>query len=136
MIMSISVQLRLIIFSLIAGILTGILFDIYRVIRGVTNLNKFVTFIEDILFWILAGMIVFIFLIYSNYAYTDMYVYLLILFGIYVYFKLVSNKFLHIERNTFEVSARFIRIIKNIVEYPFQLIIYYFKSKNNKKCKK
>ena len=37
------------------------MFDVYRIIRG-AKVPKFIIFIEDILFWILAAVIVFTFL--------------------------------------------------------------------------
>ncbi|MCH3965625.1 MAG: spore cortex biosynthesis protein YabQ [Clostridium sp.] len=136
MIMSIGAQIKLIVFSIAAGIITGILFDIYRIIRGYTNINKLVVFIEDILFWIFSGVTVFVFLLYTNYAYTDMYVYLWIVLGIVLYFKLASKIFSNLERKIFKILGRMFRITLNIVQYPFQCIIYYSRAKNNKNCKK
>ncbi|WP_446898053.1 spore cortex biosynthesis protein YabQ [Clostridium sp. LBM24168] len=134
--MSISAQVKLIVFSAAAGIITGVLFDVYRIIRGYTNINKLVIFIEDILFWIFSAIMIFVFLLYTNYAYTDMYVYLWIAVGIVIYFKLASKAFLSLEKRIFKFLGRVIRITLNTIKYPFQFIIYYSKAKNNKKCKK
>lgn len=136
MIMSISYQIRLIIFSFFAGLITGVLFDLYRIIRGFTNLNKLVVFIEDILFWIFSAITVFIFLLYTNYAYTDTYVYLWIGFGICLYFKLISKLFISGEIKILKSLGRFIRVVLNVVKYPLKIIIYYFTLKNNRNCKK
>ena len=62
------VQFSIILYAMLAGILTGAMFDLYRIIRG-SNVNKIVIAIEDILFWILAAMAVFAFLLYTNYAF-------------------------------------------------------------------
>ncbi|MBP2033929.1 spore cortex biosynthesis protein YabQ [Clostridium algifaecis] len=132
MIIPISMQFRLMIFSFTAGIITGILFDLYRIIRGFTNLNKLVVFIEDILFWTFAGISVFVFLFYTNYAYTDVYVYLWIALGIYMYFKLLSKIFFNMEKIIFKSMGRLNRMLINTIMYPF----YYFKSKKRKNRKK
>ena len=136
MIMSISTQIRLVIFSLTAGIITGVLFDFYRVIRGFANINRVVVFIEDMLFWTFAGISVFLFLLYANHAYTDMYVYLLIITGIFLYFKFVSSELIGLEEKVLGVIVKGLRIIINFVLYPFEIIIYCLKSKNNKSYKK
>lgn len=136
MIMSISVQFKLIIFSFIAGIITGILFDIYRIIRGGSVSNKIVIFIEDILFWIFAGATVFVFLLYTNYAYTDAYVYLWIGSGIYIYFKILSKTLFNIEKKIFELCGKLIRVTVNFILYPVQFIIYRNKFKKNRNYKK
>ena len=46
-------------YSIIAGILTGFLFDFYRTFRGFENIHKVLIIIEDILFWILLGILIF-----------------------------------------------------------------------------
>ena len=88
MIISINHQVKLLVFSLASGMITGVLFDIYRIIRGLENPNRVITFIEDTLFWILTGILVFVFLLYTNYAYVGFYVYLFIAIGIYLYMNL------------------------------------------------
>ncbi len=50
MIFSMPEQVNLFVFSIIGGMLIGILFDIYRIIRGIESLNKFITAVEDLLF--------------------------------------------------------------------------------------
>lgn len=130
MIISIEEQIRLIIFSIMAGIITGILFDFYRLIRGYSNLSRIIMFIEDTLFWIFTAIIVFVFLLYTNYAYMGMYAYVLLAVGIYIYMKFFSNIFVKFHKSLFKVWGRTFRIIINILCYPFQYLIY-----NNRKKK-
>ncbi|ADK17174.1 MULTISPECIES: spore cortex biosynthesis protein YabQ [Clostridium] len=135
MIISISTQIRLIIFSLTAGIITGILFDFYRLIRGFKDLNKIITFIEDTLFWVFTAIIVFIFLMYTNYAYMGMYVYILLGIGICLYLKFFSNFLIELHNKFFKVLGRLFRVFIYIIIYPFQYLIYSVKRKNKKKYK-
>lgn len=135
MIISIGEQIRLIIFSIMAGIITGILFDFYRLIRGYSNLSKIIMFIEDTLFWIFTAIIVFVFLLYTNYAYMGMYAYVLLAVGIYIYMKFFSNIFVKFHKSLFKVWGRIFRIIINILCYPFQYVIYNIARKNKKNYK-
>ncbi|AZV58797.1 spore cortex biosynthesis protein YabQ [Clostridium sp. AWRP] len=135
MIISISNQIGLIIFSLTAGIITGILFDFYRLIRGFKDLNKIITFIEDTLFWVFTAIIVFIFLMYTNYAYMGMYVYILLGVGICLYLKFFSNLLIELHNKFFKVLGRLFRVFIYIIIYPFQYLIYSIKRKNKKKYK-
>ncbi|SUQ44261.1 hypothetical protein CNEONATNEC32_00118 [Clostridium neonatale] len=82
--LQISMQFNIVFFSILAGIITGILFDMYRIIRGLSNF-KAVMIVEDILFWILASIIVFTFLLYTNYAFLTPYVYIFICCTILLY---------------------------------------------------
>lgn len=133
MIVPINIQVNLIVYSILAGVLTGILFDIYRIIRGFENPNIIITLIEDMLFWIFSAMVVFIFLLYNSYIYIGGYLFLYIALGLYVYLKLLSSEFLKIEYNVVIISSRIFRIIKNIAIYPLELIIYNIINKNKQK---
>lgn len=136
MVISISEQFMLVLFSITAGIITGILFDSYRLIRGISNVNKVITFIEDTLFWIFASIVVFVFLVYENYAYIGMYVYMCIAIGIYLYIKAISRFYINSQYKVFKVLGKVLRITKNFVLYPFEFIIYSFKRKNKGNYKK
>ncbi|MCI1944590.1 MAG: spore cortex biosynthesis protein YabQ [Clostridium luticellarii] len=118
-----------------AGIITGVLFDFYRLIRGFTGLNKLVVFVEDTLFWIFTAIIVFVFLMYTNYAYLRMYVYILLAVGIYLYLKFFSFLIIRFHRKSFEVLGRVFRVILNLIIYFFQYIFYIVKKKNKKNYK-
>lgn len=135
MIIPLNEQIKLVIYSFLAGILTGLLFDIYRILRGFGNPNKILTFIEDTLFWIFTSIVVFIFLLYTNYAYIGMYVYMWILIGIYAYLRVISRSFLKLQYYILDFIIRSIRIIFKILFFPFAFIIYFIrqKSKENKK---
>lgn len=135
MIISLNEQIKLVVYSFLAGILTGLLFDIYRILRGFGNPNKILTFIEDTLFWIFTAIVVFVFLLYTNYAYIGMYVYMWIIIGIYVYLKAISRGFLKLQYFILDGITRLIRITFKILFFPFEFIIYFLrqKTKENKK---
>ncbi len=136
MLSSISTQFNLLFFSLIAGVITGVLFDLYRVFRGLENPNIVVTFIEDTLFWILTGIIVFIFLLSTNYAYMREYVYIAIAAGIFLYMMLLSKHFIKMQYNIIRTIAKFIRVSFNFLTYPLQLLFYNRRRKNKQKILK
>lgn len=120
--LDLSVQFDIVIYSLLAGLLTGVLFDAYRIIRG-SNISKIVIWIEDLLFWMLCAVIIFTFLLYVNYAFLGFYVYLFIFLSLILYFKLVSNTVIKIEIIIKTETLKVIRIIfKNII-YPFKIIL-------------
>ncbi|WML36312.1 spore cortex biosynthesis protein YabQ [Clostridium sp. OS1-26] len=136
MVISINQQFGLIIFSLVSGVITGVLFDLYRLIRGFNNSNKIITFIEDTLFWVFTSVVVFTFLLYTNYAYIGMYVYLWIGIGIYLYMKLISRFFISSQYKLFKFLGRVFRVARNSILYPFQSIVYLIKIKNKGNYKK
>lgn len=136
MIIPAETQISLLLFSILAGIITGILFDIYRLFRGIGHPNKILTFIEDLLFWILASLIVFVFLLYTRYIYIGIYVYMYISLGLYIYLKLISKIFLRVQYRIIVLLSSVLRISKNFILYPFQIIFHKISTKSKKIKKK
>jgi spore cortex biosynthesis protein YabQ len=136
MVISLYLQVKLVVFSILAGMLTGFLFDLYRIFRGFENIHKIFIIIEDILFWILAAIIIFIFLLYTSYAFIGMYGYIYIAIGIYLYFKLLSRVLVAVQYKLIYVSSKLIRIILNIVIYPLRILFYSINSKNKRNFKR
>jgi spore cortex biosynthesis protein YabQ len=130
MLFSVFSQFNLLIFSMLAGIITGALFDIYRVIRGFKVPNKIITLIEDTLFWIFTSIIIFIFLLNTNFAYMRGYVYLSIVLGIIIYIGLVSKHFLKLQYKTIKTLTKLVTVSFKLLLYPFKLLFYKLKSKN------
>ena len=125
-----NIQFSIILYALLAGILTGLMFDLYRIIRG-SKVPKAIIVIEDTLFWVLAAMIIFAFLLYTNYAFLGVYVYPFMLISLGLYMKFVSNKCIRFELEVVNGVGKVFRIIfKNII-YPFKIIFYNITGKNN-----
>lgn len=98
------------------------------------NPNKIITFIEDTLFWVLTSIIVFIFLLYTDYVYMGIYIYIYLILGLYLYIKLISKIFLKIFSRLLNGLGRFIRIFKNNLIYPFEIARSFLSyNKKNKK---
>lgn len=116
-------QVYIVAMTFISGIFTGIFFDIYRVIRGIKVPNKIITFISDLLFWILAGFIIYIFLHVVGAPFISVYAYLCIALGFEIYYKMASKHFIRVLSILVNSSVKFVRIVFNYIIYPFQLII-------------
>jgi spore cortex biosynthesis protein YabQ len=121
--LGLNMQINLVIYSLIGGIITGILFDIYRGIRGLNPL-KILNVIEDLLFCILIALIVFTFLLYTNYAFLTPYVYMFIIIATLLYFRFISKYFYGIEIMVGKSSYKLIRILLKNIWYPLKIIAY------------
>ncbi len=128
--LEIGVQLDIIFYTFLSGILVGILFDEYRIIRG-SNTIKIISIIEDILFWILTAIIIFIFLLYNSYAFLGMYVYVFIIISLNLYFKFISKYIIIIEKFIGKVIIKALRVIFKHLIYPIKLFMLKISNKSN-----
>lgn len=116
-------QLNILIYSILSGVLVGILFDLYNIIRG-RKIPKIIIVVEDILFWILTAVIVFTFLLYNNYAFLGPYVYIFMIITIILYLKLISPKIIEVEMYSISKFSYFIRILLKNIIYPVKIVYY------------
>lgn len=127
--LQLDVQLDIVLYSLLAGALTGILFDGYRIIRGF-RIPKFILIIEDILFWVLCALAIFTFLLCTNYAFLGPYVYLFIILAILLYLKFISPYIVKVERHLGRGVFKSLRVSAKNIIYPFKIFMSKMGSKN------
>lgn len=106
------------------GLLIGLLFDTFRILRKSFKFSNIITNLQDIIFWILSGLI----LIYSIFEFTDgelrLYIFLGILLGFIAYLLIFSKIYI-------KVCVDIILVIKKILYYtlilPIEFILKTFK---------
>lgn len=121
--LSLDIQFDIVIYSILSGVLVGILFDLYNIIRGV-KIPKIIIIIEDILFWILTAVIVFTFLLYMNYAFLGPYVYIFMILTLIIYLKIISPTVLKLEIYIINKVGKFIRVLLKNLVYPIKIMYY------------
>ena len=106
----------------INGILIGILFDIFRVLRKSFKTNDITTYIEDILFWILTGIL----LLYSIFTFSNgeirLYMFLGVFFGCLIYMLVISKYFIKINLKIVLFLKRIIETILKTIVIPLKFI--------------
>ena len=129
MIFDMNRQITLFIFSLINGMAVGGLYDFYRVLRGFEEPGKIITAIQDILFWILTGVLVFILMMYTNYAYMSFNVFIYNGIGLILYFKLISRQAIAIWDRVMDFIITIFRVCINWFLYPLRIIFHKLRKK-------
>lgn len=121
--LEVSMQLNIVLYSIMAGVITGMLYDFYKILRGISRV-KIITAVEDILFWILAAMIVFTFLLYVNYAFMTMYVYIFMTVSLLIYLRFFSRYLYGIEEKIAVRTYKILRVVFKNIAYPVKILIY------------
>lgn len=108
-------QLFCLLIFILTGIVIGILFDIFRILRKSFKTADFITYLEDIIFWILTGCIMLFSIFIFNNGEIRSYVFIGIAIGIISYMLIISRFFV-------KISVSIIKFIKKILSYPIKLI--------------
>lgn len=104
---------------IINGVIIGLLFDCFRVLRRTFKTNNITTYFQDVLFWILTGLI----LLYSIFTFSNgeirLYMFLGVIVGCVLYMLLLSSNFIKINVKVLTTLKSIILTIIKIVLKPF-----------------
>ena len=108
---------------IINGLLIGLLFDFFRILRKSFKTSDIITYIEDILFWILTGII----LLYSIFTFNNgeirFYMFLGVILGCIIYMLLFSRYIVNTITKIVLFFKKIIIKIINIIIYPLKMLI-------------
>ena len=112
-------QLQSLFIFILSGIIIGIFFDIFRILRKTFKTADFITYLEDILFWIVTG----IFLIWLIFVFEkgEIRNYTIIGLGIGIIFYL-----LYISKHFIKINVKILTFVKNWVYRVLKIILYPF----------
>lgn len=102
------------------GVIIGILFDVFRILRRTIKTANIITYIEDVLFWILTGVLILYNIWYFNNGEIRIYMFLAIILGVLIYMSTLSNILI-------KIFSKVLQTIIKIVELPFKTIISIFR---------
>lgn len=102
------------VFSL-TGVIIGIFFDFFRILRKTIKTPNIITYIEDILFWILTGILILYNIWYFNDGEIRIYMFLGIILGSLIYMSTLSKMVILI-------LSKILQTIIKILEIPFKTI--------------
>lgn len=99
------------------GVLTGLMFDIYRVFRFLLRPGATVSIFLDLIFWVLATPVIFLLLLACNWGQLRLYVFLGMAVGLFSYFQLLSQSVLWfllnaVRRVTSRVAAMVYAVVR------------------------
>lgn len=115
----IKVEFYIFLNSFYAGLIAGLIFDLYRLIRYFFKPRKLVTLIEDLLFWIGIGLIFFYIINKSNWGQLRGYIFIGFFLGGLAYLKLLSKVLFPLFVKLFNRLGLILRGIIYILKLPF-----------------
>lgn len=110
-----SVQLFTFFITIVTGIVLGLVFDCYRVFWRTVKPKLVLTWILDLLYWLIATVIVLVALLFSNWGELRFYIFIGIVSGAIVYYRLLSTYIIKIIIYTVHMVSILINFINNIL---------------------
>lgn len=119
-------QLNTLLSFFLTGVFIGVLFDTFRVARKSFKTPDIITYIQDVLFWILTGLL----LLFTIFTFTNgevrLYMIISLLFGAFIYFISISRYFILINTKI----LKFLKSIVNFIIRPLVKLAKFVKGKN------
>lgn len=109
----------------INGIIIGIIFDSFRILRKSFHTSNIITYIEDALFWLISSLIVMYSVFRFNNGQFRAYMFIGIIIGIFIYMLLLSKTIINFSISIISVLKKLLVTILKIVVYPFRLFARY-----------
>ena len=102
------------------GVIIGILFDFFRILRKSFKTSDIITYIEDLIFWILTGIIILYSIFTFNNGEIRLFMFLAIAIGVIAYMLLLSSYII-------KINVTIIKFLKNLIIKTFRFISMPFK---------
>ncbi len=110
-------------YSVIGGGLIAFIFDIFRIKRKAIKTSNILTYIEDFLYWIIAALVMFAIVYFSNDGELRGYIFFGTVMGAALYILLLSKTVIKISLKLIRVISRILRTTWNVLSYPFRFMI-------------
>ncbi|MBO4293399.1 MAG: spore cortex biosynthesis protein YabQ [Clostridia bacterium] len=125
-------QAFLFLIFIVNGLIIGFLFDFFRILRKSFKTRDFITYIQDITFWILTGFIVLYSIFVFNNGEIRFFIFLGIALGIILYMTIFSDSIIKVSVFVIQFIKNFIAKILHIIRIPISFIIKFLKKIFNK----
>ncbi len=123
MILSVSEQVVVFLWSTVCGMAAAFVYDLFRIFRKAVRTGSLMTFVQDVLYWLIAAFIMFITVFYSNDGELRGFLFLGAFIGVVLYALIFSRIIMSSSLFIIRVTVKIIKFISFIVSYPFRMIL-------------
>lgn len=118
--------------SINTGLIAGMIYDVYRVFRYYSKPKKILSFIEDLIFWLLISIVFFFTLIKTTEGVIRGFLFFGFLLGLGIYFKLISKYIFIIIKSIIRLILDLINEILKIITFPYKKLKNFTKKRVSK----
>ena len=104
------------------GVVIGLILDFFRILRITFKTSNIITYIEDVLFWILTGISIIFFMYNFSDGTIRLFMIIALILGFLIYILSISKFIIKIFVFSINILKDFFRIIINVGAIPVKLI--------------
>ena len=109
--------------TMVLGAVSGVVYDIFRIIRKIIRHPDFFTQIEDFLYWILTSILIFYFILHYNSGEVRVYAVIGVFSGMCLYFFTLSKLLIAICVFIIDILKKIIITSINIILLPLKILV-------------
>lgn len=122
MIVSVSSQAYVFLCTVIGGMAIALVYDFFRIFRRAVKTGGFVTYVQDLLYWIMAAIIMFFTFYYSNDGELRVYLFIGAFIGVVLYVLLFSKIIMDSSLFIIKIVTLVIKALIFITSYPIRMV--------------
>ena len=116
---------------IILGMIVAFIFDVFRILRKTFKTNNIITYLEDILFWIISGFLIMLSIFTFNNGEIRFYLFIGLLLGILMYIILLTKLINKILLKILKPFREIFQFIHSILKKLYNSIINISKKFHN-----
>ncbi len=115
-------QVYIFLYAILAGAAAAFLYDILRIKRRAIKTGVIFVSLEDILYWLIAAVLLFVTVYYSNNGQMRGFIFIGNAIGVILYETLLSNIVIKSSITIINIVKIILRFIWKVISYPFKLL--------------
>ena len=123
MILSVTDQVIVFLWTTVCGMAAAFIYDLFRILRKAVKTGDLVTFVQDVLYWLIAAVIMSVTIFYSNDGELRGFLFLGAFIGVVLYALMLSHIIMSSSLFIIRVTVKMIRFLSFIASYPFRMIV-------------
>lgn len=120
-------QAYLFLIFIVCGIIIGVVFDFFRILRKVFKTTNMFTYIEDFLFWMITGAIILYSIFLFNNGEIRLFMFLAIGIGVVLYMLLISSYIIKINVKIINFFKDLLSKLLMMLSFPFKYLYKFIK---------
>lgn len=123
MIVSVNDQVITFAIAIAIGMSLGVLYDIIRIFRRTIKHSNIIINIEDFMYWVMFGIVVFLVLYSKNYGQIRFFCIIGIALGILIYFLLLSHYIIVVSVKVIDIIKKILLLFFRIIFTPIKILV-------------